>query len=634
MSSQGIAIVHYEVYALDGQRWTLHARFRKDEKEDALEEAKIVENSLGFCAKVVRETYYPGNNASEEMLVYSSDKNFRPRVHATAPRRAYARGDAGFNAAIATPDFRTAGKAKAAGSMGVLLKLLLVVAAALAIAGGVTAIVSNLITKLDGAISGNASSLLVFLTFVITFLISGVPMALSVVDWRESSSVKDTKPKYRPQAPMKDVTAPIDDTPPPPVDVQPEAAGEPEAEKQAAEEKKDEDGEAAPEQVAAPEKPAEPESETPADEKSGGPDEQAPEPMESFRMAMIRLLSGLLTEIKKIRPNLDAYNIFGIDLMLAGAIDVLGTQKHLEPEDKRAILKDTIEVMGTKSEVAKAFADKYEDYLVEPKYMTMVQAGRNNMESLLAGADIAADQITQTLEAWNKPQPLSPVSHRIVTVLFTDMVGSTDLTQTRGDHAAQDVVRRHNSIVRTALAEYAGKEIKHTGDGIMASFASASNAIEAAIVIQRACAAHNDMRPELPLHLRIGLNAGEPIEEEDDLFGTTVQLSARVCAKAETDEILCTNVVRELSAGKDLTFVAKGMQELKGFKETVPVYEVLWKPSVEAAAPPPAPSTPKKEPKAKSTAPKEGKAKAPPSKQKAATDALPAKQAVKPTTER
>ncbi len=116
------------------------------------------------------------------------------------------------------------------------------------------------------------------------------------------------------------------------------------------------------------------------------------------------------------------------------------------------------------------------------------------------------------------------------------------------------MVRRHNSIVRTALAEFAGKEIKHTGDGIMASFASTANGVEAAIIIQRACAIHNDKHPDLPLHLRIGINAGEPIQEEDDLFGTTVQLSARVCAKAGTDEILCTNVVRELSARKGSAF--------------------------------------------------------------------------------
>ena len=301
-------------------------------------------------------------------------------------------------------------------------------------------------------------------------------------------------------------------------------------------------------------------------------------------MTMIRFLSGLLGQVKNVRPTLDAYNKFGVDLILAGAIDVLGTQKHLEPIDKRSILKETIEVMGTKPETAQAFADKYEDYLIEPKYMSMVQVGRIAMESELAGAETDGDEVAKAFDGWNKPQQAAAASPRIMTVLFTDMVGSTDLTQARGDHAAQDVVRRHNNIVRRALADFTGKEVKHTGDGIMASFSSAANGVEAAVAIQLACAAHNVKRPDLQLHLRIGINAGEPIEEEDDLFGTTVQLSARVCAKSGTDEILCTNVVRELSAGKGLTFVAKGEHALKGFKDPVALYEVLWNPTALAKA--------------------------------------------------
>jgi len=197
------------------------------------------------------------------------------------------------------------------------------------------------------------------------------------------------------------------------------------------------------------------------------------------------------------------------------------------------------------------------------------------MEAFLVGAESPTEQMIGAFEAWNKPQT-GQAQARIVTVLFTDMVGSTDMTQSRGDQAAQDIVRRHNSIVRAALAEFAGKEVKHTGDGIMASFASTSNGVEAAVAIQRAVARHNLRHKDQSLHLRIGINAGEPIEEEDDLFGTTVQLAARVCAQAHTDQILCTNVVRELSAGKGIDFVDKGSHELKGFKDTITLYEALW----------------------------------------------------------
>jgi class 3 adenylate cyclase len=290
---------------------------------------------------------------------------------------------------------------------------------------------------------------------------------------------------------------------------------------------------------------------------------------------MIQFLSSLLVEVKKGRADLDAYNIFGIDLVLTGAIDVLGNQQHLEPADKRTVLKGLIEAMGTKPDTAKAFADKYEDYLVEPRYMSMVQVGRTVMESFLAGSEIAVEQINPVFDQWNKPRAVQTPS-RIVTVLFTDMVGSTSLTQSRGDLAAQHIVRHHNRIVRAALAEFDGKEIKHTGDGIMASFASAVSGVEAAIAIQKAVAAHNIKHADQPLSIRIGMNSGEPIEEEDDLFGTTVQLAARVCSESGSDQILCTNVVRELSAGKGLIFIPKGTRPLKGFTDQVLLYEVQW----------------------------------------------------------
>jgi class 3 adenylate cyclase len=157
------------------------------------------------------------------------------------------------------------------------------------------------------------------------------------------------------------------------------------------------------------------------------------------------------------------------------------------------------------------------------------------------------------------------------------MVGSTDMTQDRGDKAAQHLVRRHNTIVRNALAQHAGKEIKHTGDGIMASFSSAASGVEAAISIQRTIAKHNAQNPNQDLHIRVGINAGEPIEEEEDLFGTTVQLAARVCARCETDQILCSNVVKELASGRGLAFESLGAQELKGFKEQVVLYQVGWR---------------------------------------------------------
>jgi len=165
----------------------------------------------------------------------------------------------------------------------------------------------------------------------------------------------------------------------------------------------------------------------------------------------------------------------------------------------------------------------------------------------------------------------------LCTVLFTDVEGSTALTQRLGDAKAQEVLRTHNAIVRDALKAHSGSEIKHTGDGIMASFAAASRALECAIAIQRALAQHNESNPDTPIRVRIGLNAGEPIVEEKDLFGTAVQLAARICAQAEPGEILAPIVVRELAAGKGFLFSDRGDVVLRGFEDPVRLYEVRWR---------------------------------------------------------
>jgi class 3 adenylate cyclase len=162
-------------------------------------------------------------------------------------------------------------------------------------------------------------------------------------------------------------------------------------------------------------------------------------------------------------------------------------------------------------------------------------------------------------------------------ILFTDMEGSTTLTQRLGDAKAQEVLRTHNTIVRDALKAHSGSEIKHTGDGIMASFASASRALECAIAIQRALAQHSGENPETPIRVRIGLNAGEPVAEEEDLFGTAVQLAARICAQAQPGEILVPIVVRELAAGKGFLFADLGDVALRGFEDPVRLYEVRWR---------------------------------------------------------
>ncbi len=156
------------------------------------------------------------------------------------------------------------------------------------------------------------------------------------------------------------------------------------------------------------------------------------------------------------------------------------------------------------------------------------------------------------------------------TILFTDMEGSTTLADRLGDAAAQEVRRAHNEIVRGALAANAGSEIKHTGDGIMASFTTASSALDSAIAIQRGVAEYNvGAHGRAPLGVYVGLNAGEPIAEEGDLFGTSINLAARICDHAQAGQIVAADVVRQLAAGKQFLFSDLGETELRGFEDPV-----------------------------------------------------------------
>jgi class 3 adenylate cyclase len=161
------------------------------------------------------------------------------------------------------------------------------------------------------------------------------------------------------------------------------------------------------------------------------------------------------------------------------------------------------------------------------------------------------------------------------TVLFTDVEGSTALTQRLGDARAREVLRTHESTVREALKAHGGSEVKTMGDGFMASFPSAKRALECAIAMQRAFATQNET-VENPIRVRVGLNAGEPIAEEDDLFGTAVIVAARIAARAEGGEILASDVVRQLVAGKGFLFSDRGETVLRGFEDPVRLYEVRW----------------------------------------------------------
>jgi class 3 adenylate cyclase len=271
---------------------------------------------------------------------------------------------------------------------------------------------------------------------------------------------------------------------------------------------------------------------------------------------------------------MDLHNVVGgvtaKDVALAHLQDLEIQWKHkvkylrywLEPE------KGTIFCLVEAPSADAAMAVHRESHGLVAERIIEVEGG--SMEQLLGTVEEAP---AWTPESSEPP----PAESAFRTIFFTDMEGSTALTELLGDSKAMDILREHDTVVREALKGHGGNEVKHTGDGIMASFVSVARAVECAVRVQTVFAARNEQNRETPIQVRIGLSAGEPIEENRDLFGAAVQLTARLCARAEPGCILVSNVVRELCIGRKFIFTDRGEVRAKGFKEPVRAFEVGWR---------------------------------------------------------
>lgn len=219
--------------------------------------------------------------------------------------------------------------------------------------------------------------------------------------------------------------------------------------------------------------------------------------------------------------------------------------------------------------------------LADAPTMEAAVAVHRESHGLIAYQMIEVDgrAVIEFLGKIQEPNPGDPwVATAFRTILFTDLEGSTKLTERLGDAKAIELMRTHDVVVRGELSAHAGTEIDHAGDGIMASFLSVVRAVECAVAIQRALNDHNTSAAE-PLRVRMGLSAGEPVTASDRLFGSVINLAARACAQADGEQIFATSVIRDLCIGKGFTFHDRGDASLKGFDEPVRIYEVDWQPT-------------------------------------------------------
>ncbi len=183
--------------------------------------------------------------------------------------------------------------------------------------------------------------------------------------------------------------------------------------------------------------------------------------------------------------------------------------------------------------------------------------------------DIARRLMRQSAEARRQPEGT-------VTILFTDIERSTAIVQELGDEGARAVFREHDSLLRDVVESHGGTEVKQQGDGFMIAFSSARRAVLCAIGMQRAISRPNQGRPQVAVRVRIGLNTGETIAEEQDYFGEAVILASRIAGKAQGGQILVSELTKALVGASGVRFVDCGQHELKGLRGGHRLFEVVW----------------------------------------------------------
>jgi class 3 adenylate cyclase len=188
---------------------------------------------------------------------------------------------------------------------------------------------------------------------------------------------------------------------------------------------------------------------------------------------------------------------------------------------------------------------------------------------------VSEDDVLRFLGRINDPVDEDQTANPFRTILFTDLQGSTSLLQAAGESAFMVLLTEHDLIIRRALVASRGREVKHTGDGIMASFDDVASALECSMAIQDGFEARASQGAAPELRVRIGIAAGEPVDRNDDLFGSTVNLASRICDAADAGHILTSDLVRELGSESGSSFDRGHERELKGFLGPTRVFELV-----------------------------------------------------------
>lgn len=192
---------------------------------------------------------------------------------------------------------------------------------------------------------------------------------------------------------------------------------------------------------------------------------------------------------------------------------------------------------------------------------------------------VSEDHLYRFLGKIHDPVDASQVTSAFRTILFTDMEDSTSLLQELGETAYMALLGEHDHIIRGALVASRGREVKHTGDGIMASFDDVARALQCALAIDAGFKARTAEGAAKPLRVRIGMASGEPVDHNDDIFGAAVNLASRICDAAAVGHPLASEPLRDLGLERGFSFDPGREVDLKGFPGPTRVFELRRRPS-------------------------------------------------------
>lgn len=337
-----------------------------------------------------------------------------------------------------------------------------------------------------------------------------------------------------------------------------------------------------------PQDPAQPPADAPPPAPAWPPEIEAAR--EIARNTLFLFTDAALALLALSRPDMQAFERFGLNLYLGGAAikacDLTAASGvSLPPELRRELLAQTLERAGTNAATVQSFVERLEPSLGRPRYKALADAGA---EAFTAppGEDGKPrhEKLDTLLREWADPAARGAKSEAVI-FLLTDIVGSTALTAKLGNSAAQRVVRAHNTVARAAVKEFRGREIKHTGDGMLLTFPDAVTAARAAIAIQQDAHAYAADNPEAPLSLRVGLHTGQAAADEGEYHGEAVLLLDGICAAGEAGQITCSEEIAARTGGSNLRFADLGPKLLKGTEIERRVLKVEWAPKVKPPGP-------------------------------------------------